>query len=163
MRTSSLHIQCPRRVDVSLLGNPDRSLSFVLLCKSQGNQMSVPITSPEAESDKGRPLTVSCEMYLHWGIALRWGFRDRRGGGRPADDFPEAPTVPRLRRPVISTGAVETRTEPSRTTRQNFWLKRCMHIGKQAYPNTTRKKPESTWCQLLESWHRMRREQHLSF
>lgn len=65
--------------------------------------MSVPVTSPEAESNEGRPLTVSCEMYLHLGITLTQGSHVRRGGGRPAGDFLETPDVPGLRRPVIST------------------------------------------------------------
>ena len=67
--------------------------------------MSVPVTSPEAESNKTGPLTVSCEMYLHLGITLTMGSHVRRGEGRPAGDFLETPDVPGLRRPVISTRA----------------------------------------------------------
>lgn len=41
-----------------LARNVDLPLLFLL--KSQGNRTSVPVTAPEAESHKGRPLTASC-------------------------------------------------------------------------------------------------------
>lgn len=68
---------------------------------------------------------VSFSQHLdrNLGFALKWGFHVRRGEGLPAGDFPEAPAVPWLSRPVISTGVEKARTKPSRTTRQNFWLK----------------------------------------